>query len=254
MKRFMLVLAALVAIAVLVSAIVDFNPMRTPEDSSGETVVVLHGLGRSNLVTKTMAKRLFDAGYNVQQVGYQSLLGDSPDEVIQEVSEQINACCSALAKPVHFVGHSLGGLLVRAYLGENTVPNLGKVILLGSPNKGTPVVDGMKDEWLLKVAGEMTRALGTDDSSGFLSSLKAPTYPLGVIAGVMPNAGRGEEIPGDDDGLVPLESTKVEGMSDFVILPVSHADMREDEATFAQILSFLKEGKFDHTAASKLNN
>ena len=250
MKRFMLVLAGLVATAVVVSALVDWNPIRTPEDSSGETVVLLHGLGRSNLVTKTMAKRLFESGYSVKQIGYQSLFGDTPDEVVKEVTEQINACCSNLTKPVHFVGHSLGGLLVRAYLGENTVANLGRVVLLGSPNKGTPIVDGLKGDWLLEVAGEMTKALGTDDSSGFLSSLKAPTYTLGIIAGVA-DAGRSEEIPGDDDGLVPLESTKVAGMSDFVILPVSHADMREDEQTFAQLLSFLKEGKFDHEAVEK---
>lgn len=250
MKRFMLVLAGLVAIAVLVSALVDWNPMRTQEGSSGETVVLLHGLGRSNLVTKTMAKRLFESGYNVQQIGYQSLFGDTPDEVVKEVTGQINACCSDLTKPVHFVGHSLGGLLVRSYLGDNAVPNLGRVVLLGSPNKGTPIVDGLKDDWLMEVAGEMARALGTDDSSGFLSSLKAPTYPLGVIAGVA-DAGRSEEIPGDDDGLVPLESTKVEGMSDFIVLPVSHADMREDEKTYAQLLNFLKEGKFDHEAAKK---
>ena len=57
--------------------------------------------------------------------------------------------------------------------------------------------------------------------------------------------------PGDDDGLVPLESTKVEGMSDFIVLPVSHTDMRDDEKTYAQILNFLKEGKFDHEAAQK---
>ena len=250
MKRFMLVLAGLVAIALLINSLVDWNPIRTNEESSGETVVLLHGLGRSNLVTKTMAKRLFESGYNVKQIGYQSLFGDTPDEVVKEVTDQINECCSKLTKPVHFVGHSLGGLLVRAYLGENAVPNLGRVVLLGSPSKGTPIVDGLKGEWLLEVAGEMTKALGTDDSSGFLSSLKAPTYPLGVIAGVA-DAGRSEEIPGDDDGLVPLESTKVEGMSDFIILPVSHADMREDEKTYAQLLHFLKEGKFDHEAAQK---
>ena len=247
MKRFMLVFAGLLAIAVLVISVVDWNPMRTHEDASGETVVLLHGLGRSNLVTKTMAKRLFDAGYNVKQVGYQSLFGDTPDEVVKDITQQINACCSDLKTPVHFVGHSLGGLLVRAYLGENTVPNLGRVVLLGSPNKGTPIVDSLKDDWLMEVAGEMARALGTDDSSGFLGSLKPPTYTLGIIAGVA-DAGRSEEIPGDDDGLVPLESTKVEGMTDFIVLPVSHADMREDEKTFAQLLNFLKEGQFDHAS------
>lgn len=243
MKRFMLVLAALVTIVVLVIATVTWDPIRTPEDSVGETVVVLHGLGRSNLVTKTMSKRLFEAGYTVKQIGYKSL-GETPEDVLKDITEQINACCFELKEPVHFVGHSLGGVLVRAYLGEQTPPNLGRAVLLGSPNKGTPVVDAFQDRWWMAIAGEIVQALGTDEG-GFLSSLPAPNYPLGVIAGVA-DAGRSDEIPGDDDGLVPLESTKVEGMSDFIVLPVSHADMREDEEVFAQLLHFLKKGKFNH--------
>lgn len=253
MKRFLFVLATLTISTFLVGFSLKWNPMRIPDNSSGETVVVLHGLGRSNMVTKTMTKRLYNAGYNVQQVGYKSLIGETPEDVVQDITQQINACCAELTTPVHFVGHSLGGLLVRAYLGENTIPGLGKVILLGSPNKGTPIVDDLQGKWVLELAGDMAKALGTDDSTGFLASLKAPTYPLGVIAGVA-DAGRSEEIPGDDDGLVPLESTKVEGMRDFIVLPVSHMDMRKDEATFAQILSFLKDSKFDHAAAASLNN
>ena len=247
MKRLVLGLVVLVIGAVMVFTMKD-DPMRIAEESSGETVVLLHGLARSNLAMKTMAKRLVASGYNVQQVGYKSI-GEMPEDVLKDISEQINDCCSKLKTPVHFVGHSLGGVLVRAYLGEQSVPNLGKVVLIGSPNKGTPIVDGFQGKWWMKFAGETANALGTD-GKGFLSTLIAPTYPLGVIAGVA-EAGMSDQIPGDDDGLVPLESTKVEGMNDFIILPVSHADMREDAAVFSQLLHYLKEEKFDHEAAKK---
>ena len=243
MKRIILVSMALILTAALSFFFLKGDPLRIAEDSSGETVVLLHGLARSNLAMKGMAKRLVGEGYNVQQVGYKSI-GETPEEVLQDITDQINACCATLTTPVHIVGHSLGGVLTRAYLGKHKPAGLGKVVLIGSPNKGTPIVDAFKDKWWMKIAGETAMALGTENS-GFLSSLPAPDYPLGVIAGVA-EAGMSEQIPGDDDGLVPLESTKVEGMSDFIVLNVSHADMRNDDGVFAQLIHYLKEGAFDH--------
>ncbi|MGK0273522.1 MAG: pimeloyl-ACP methyl ester carboxylesterase [Cocleimonas sp.] len=194
---------------------------------------------------KTMAKRLVAAGFNVQQVGYKSL-GETPELVLKDITEQINACCAKLATPVHLVGHSLGGVLARAYLGNNSLPSLKSVVLIGSPNKSTPVVDAFKESWWMKVAGDVALSLNTENK-GFLNNLKAPNYPLGVIAGVV-NEGRlfSDDIPGDDDGLVPLESTKVEGMNDFIILHVGHGKMRDDETVMAQLLHYVKEGKFQN--------
>ena len=245
MKRLSIISLVLIAIFGIASYIMNSNPLRVAKDSSGETVVLIHGLARGNIAMKAMAKRIVAAGYNVQQVGYKSM-GETPELVLNDVTEQINACCATLETPVHLVGHSLGGILARAYLGENSLPNLKSVVLIGSPNKGTPIVDAFKEKWWMKLVGDVALSLNTENK-GFLNSLKAPDYPLGVIAGVVKEGGLfSDDIPGDDDGLVPLESTKVEGMNDFIILNVGHGKMRDDETVIAQLLHYLKEGKFKH--------
>ena len=64
-----------------------------------------------------LAKRIEDAGYHVKRIGYSSL-NVTPQEILEEVTGQIDSCCAHYQKPVHYVGHSLGGLLIRAYLQE----------------------------------------------------------------------------------------------------------------------------------------
>lgn len=243
MKRFLMILLLSIALSISITHAIDLT-LSNPDAKNRETVVLIHGLGRSNTAMWLMAKRLKDAGYHIERVGYDSFQ-NTPEEILQVVSEQINACCAQHDKPVHFVGHSLGGLLIRAYLGEHQIESLGKVVLIGSPNKGTPVVDLHKDKWWMKFAGDTALALGTD-ANGFPQQLPAPNYPLGIIAGVAEDTAMSEDIPGEDDGLVPVASTKVDGMDDFIILPTSHSMMRYDKAVFQQTLAFIQTGTFSH--------
>ena len=129
-----------------------------------EIIVLLHGLGRNNTSMWLLASRLEDAGYYVRRVEYGSL-HQNPDEILAEVSSQINQCCQKHALSVHFVGHSLGGLMVRAYLQDNKVDKLGRVVLLGTPNKGTEAADHFSNSWLMDILGPTAKALGTDDNS-----------------------------------------------------------------------------------------
>lgn len=209
---------------------------------AGETVVLLHGFGRSNAAMWVLALRLKDAGYQVVQVGYGSL-GNSPEDILQDVIRQIDDCCSELEQPVHFVGHSLGGLMIRAYLAGHRVKSMGKVVLIGTPNKGTPVVDLFKDSWWMQLAGPTASALGTDENS-FPRSLPAPDYSLGIIAGVTDNGFFSGQIPGEDDGLVPVASTSLAGMEDFIIIETNHTMMRYNSEVALQTISFLRNSRF----------
>jgi pimeloyl-ACP methyl ester carboxylesterase len=212
-----------------------------------EMVVLLHGLGRSSTAMWLLAARLENAGFIVERVGYSSLRR-SPQEIIAEATRQIQDCCANHAPRLHFVGHSLGGLVIRAYLQDNRVAHLGRVVLIGTPNQGTALVDRFQDHCLFELLGPTTNALGTDGES-LPSLLAAPHYPVGVIAGVVDRPFNEPLLPGPDDGLVPVESTKLEGMSDFVLVEAGHSALRYNEEVANQVIAFLKRGEFDGPAS-----
>ncbi len=134
-------------------------------------------------------------------------------------------------------------MLMRAYLQDNQVTNLGRVVLMGTPNQGTEVVDHYRDSWWMKIAGPVANALGTDGDS-FPNTLDDPYYPVGVIAGVS-ESGASKVVPGADDGLMTVESTKLDGMSDFTVVESGHSMMRYNEEVAQQTIAFLKTGRFD---------
>ena len=219
------------------------------EVGNKEIIVLLHGLGRGNIAMWKLASRLEDAGYYVQRVGYSSLT-QTPDQILEDVSEQINKCCVGQKQTVHFVGHSLGGLLIRAYLQDNKVSNLGRVVLMGTPNQGNEIVEKYRDSWWMQFAGPTALALGTEEGS-FPNTLKDPYYPVGVIAGET-DGDNDEYLPGKDDGLVSVESTKLKnGMTDFIIIETGHSMMRYNEDVAKQTISFLQSGRFNHRSKEK---
>mgnify|MGYP003640999189 CR=1 FL=1 len=216
--------------------------LQAPEQAR-EQVVVIHGLGRSRVAMWPLARRIEAAGYDVHLVGYDSL-GATVDEALAEVRAQIDACCAASTAPVHFVGHSLGGLLIRAYLADHAVPGLGRVVMLGTPNQGTPLVDRNRDAWWMRLAGPLANALGTGPD-GFAQALPSPTYPVGVIAGAVSGGpGAAARLTEPNDGLVPVASTRLDGMQDFVVLEVGHSMMRHNETVAQHTIAFLRDGRF----------
>lgn len=209
-----------------------------------ELVILLHGLGRGKSIMTPLKERLETAGYTTAVADYKSI-GRTPEEIIADVSRQITSFRSDSFTTIHFAGHSLGGLLIRAYLDSIRVPNLGRVVLIGSPSKGTPIVDYFRDSWILKLAGPAASSLGTDEKS-FPRTLNAPYYPVGIIAGVSSTFNNDGFIPGEDDGIVPVESTKIEGMTDFISVQVSHSSMPRSEEVAKQVIEFLRTGNFSH--------
>lgn len=207
-----------------------------------ETVVLLHGLARGKTAMWLLASRIEKAGFDVIRVGYDSLR-DPPDAILADVARQIDECCSALRTPVHLVGHSLGGLMIRAYLAQHRLANLGRVVLIGTPNNGTPIVDRLGESWWLELAGPTAGVLGTGPES-FPATLPDPDYPVGVIAGVRESGLASDFIPGADDGLVPVESTRLSGMTDFIIVESGHSFMRYSEDVARQTVAFLQTGEF----------
>jgi triacylglycerol esterase/lipase EstA (alpha/beta hydrolase family) len=179
----------------------DFPFFKSDSSNDTEHVYLLHGLGRTRSAMLVIGARLKKAGFDFTLVGYPTL-NKSTDKILAKVAEQINETLPDHKGTIHFVGHSLGGLMIRAYLENNQVDSLGKVVLMGTPNQGTVLVDRFRDKWWMKMLGPMTLSLGTDENS-FPSSLADPYYPIGIIAANTEIIKNEKLIPGQDDVVVP---------------------------------------------------
>lgn len=214
-------------------------------------VVLLHGMARSSKSMKTMAKALRHAGYLVENVDYPSTSHDVDQLAELAVAEGLRRCQARIQKPVSFVTHSLGGILLRYYLQKHPQQAVDRVVMLGPPNQGSEVVDRLKNlPGFNAFNGPVGRRLGTAETD-LPRSLGRVNFELGVIAGTRSiNPLLSQLLPNPDDGKVSVINTRVEGMCDFVSLPVSHALMMRNRVVISRVVSFLSTGRFLHDAPS----
>lgn len=216
-----------------------------------EAVVLLHGIGHSMMNMYVLERVLKKQGYTPYNISYPSLKHD-----IKTLSKWLHDTLEDKqvwqnSEKVHFVTHSMGGLVGGFYLQdfkETIAPGkLGRVVMLGTPHGGSEVADGLQDFWLYKmVFGPAGQDLTTharkkdqikpDYELGVIAGTQSWLYPLGKIF-----------IDAPHDGCVSVESTKLDGMSDHMILPILHGIMGWSPKIQKQILHFLKEGKFERS-------
>ena len=214
-------------------------------DAPDESVILLHGLARGPRSMLPLQHALEGQGYRVENVGYASRHAPVETLAEQAIAPALNKCSQA--RRVHFVTHSLGGILVRQYLRQHSVENLGRVVMLGPPNRGSEVVDRL-GTWpgFHFINGDAGMQLGVAADS-LPNQLGAAAFELGVIAGNRSiNPLLSLVIPGDNDGKVSVSNTRLEGMQDHLVMPVTHPLMMRDKRVIAQVIHFLKTGAFRH--------
>jgi len=164
-----------------------------------------------------------------------------------ESAEYLHQCIKSLdgVEEINLVVHSMGGLVVRCMLMQETDPRLKRMVMMGVPNNGAVPADLLKENPIFKtLLGPAGQELGTDEE-GLIPKLPIPEFEFGVIAG-----GRGDEkgynplLKGDDDGTVSVQSTQLPSAADFMLAPVLHSFLMHNDECVEATLKFLETGKF----------
>jgi pimeloyl-ACP methyl ester carboxylesterase len=216
-----------------------------PKEGFTEYVVLLHGLARSSKSMIPLQKALAKKGYGTCNINY-----PSTDYSIEYLSETylpaaLKRCVPDDADRVHFVTHSMGGIVLRYYLKNNSMKRLGSVVMLSPPNSGTEVVDKLGNIFIFKALnGPASTQLGTGSDS--LPIILGPVhFKLGVLTGSKTtNPILSAMIPGKDDGKVSVQRAQIQGMSDFLVLPHSHPFIMRSKETISQTIYFIEHGRF----------
>lgn len=223
---------------------------------SEDCVVLIHGLNRSWRAMQPLAEALREAGFSTANVDYPSQAGAIDVLAPMAVNTGLFECRQAGAQRIHFVTHSIGGILLRYMHESSPIPDLGRVVMLAPPNHGSEVIDVTRNWPTTELfAGEAGMQLGTDSNS-IPTQLGPVDFELGVIAGTGSiNFLMSAMLPGPNDGKVSVESTRIEGMDDFLTVDNSHHYITESDVVIRNTTTFLKHGVFDDSVlqAGSLN-
>ena len=211
-----------------------------------QCIVLLHGMGRTRFSMSHLESALTDKGYHVINYGYPSTSAPIEELAREHVPQAINLCPGPAQRPINFVTHSLGGILVRFYLQEHQLPAGSRMVMLSPPNKGTELADRFKDMALYRwITGPPGQQLGTSERS-LPNKLKPVDMDIGIITGRKTyEPWFSNLLPGEDDGKVSVESAKLDEMADFLVVDSGHTFIMNDPEVIRQIDAFLRTGCFE---------
>ncbi len=207
-------------------------------------VILLHGIGRTHRNMDFIEKNLAAGGYNTCNLSYpstQNNIAENADFVHEKCKEFISRTPGKL----HIVGFSMGGLVARALISRHRPENLGRVVMIGTPNHGSEIADLLNRNKVFRlIYGPAGQQLITENE-GYKSQLGTVDFELGIIAGKSTFHPLASIVfKRESDGIVSVESTKIEGMKDHIVIPLSHTLLPVAKQASVLTLRFLETGSF----------
>ena len=167
------------------------------------------------------------------------------EALVDRLQAEVGRCCGTETETLHFVTHSMGGVLVRSYLNRQPDPHQGRVVMLSPPSQGSELIDTFSDSPLLqRFLGPAASRLGTD-SAGISSQLGPVRFGLGIVTGDRSISPLGSWlIPGPDDGKVGVDRARLEGATDFMVVSATHTFIMNRRDVAEEVVYFLRHGRF----------
>lgn len=219
-------------------------------------VVLVHGLGRSSRSLRPLAVALQARGHSTWLVDYPSTRHDVHALVDGWLAPTLDALLNDPdGLPVHVVTHSMGGILLRAYLERSPrrLPTGSRVVMLAPPNGGSEVIDRLGPAgWFQRAMGPAAQQLNTHPD-GLVRSLpgwhhhdrSGTPVPLGIVAGTRSaDPWFNGFFDGQHDGKVSVASAHLHGSADTLVVPATHTFMMNAPIVQQAVLTFLHHGRF----------
>jgi triacylglycerol esterase/lipase EstA (alpha/beta hydrolase family) len=211
----------------------------TPQ-SPKETVVLVHGQGRTRASLVILQHRLKRAGYRTATLGYSGAFED-----LEEITNKLHRVIEkdVQTQRYHLVGHSLGNVIIRSGFRRRYRAGLGRIVMLAPPNSPAALAKRWhKRLWYRVIFGDPGQKLADDK---YYAALPVPTVEFGVIAGSKSHTDLHSDA--QSDGVVLLENTKLPGMADWVVVEHTHTFIMNTTNTFELLVRFLRTGRFAAT-------
>ncbi|MGJ4947876.1 esterase/lipase family protein [Bradyrhizobium sp. HKCCYLS20291] len=209
-------------------------------------VVLLHGIAGRSLMLRPLERRLQRAGFATLNLHYESRKKPLED-LAEDIRPAVADFAAGLDGPLHFVTHSMGGLLARVYMARHRPARLGRVVMIGTPNGGSEIADRLQNVGLYRAYFGPAGLQLVTTKNLTLASLPPADYEIGVIAGsrfLDPISGL-FLLPSPNDGRVSVESCKLAEMADHTTIKASHMSLLVHPTSFRQTIAFLRHGQFE---------
>lgn len=219
---------------------------------SGKCIVLVHGMGCSSAVFRHHKRLFSEVGYTVIPFEY-----PSTRVKIEKSAEYLDQLIKSLdgITEINVLAHSMGGLVMRAWSAKHKDPRMHRLVMMGTPNKGAKLATIFKNVSLFRLAlGPAGQQMATlaENGAKFADKFPAPKMEFAIIAGSS-NTEKGFNalIPGDDDGTVGVESTKLTGAKDFCQVNCLHTHLINNLQVIRLCHNFLQTGQLDRNTPAQ---